>query len=314
MPSHAPNRPPLPLKAVENLKKCIRSRNTFLKADSLVIFVCGAMTKPDKPSNRDMFIRYAQKHFMNFQFFKAEDVFSALQERYYSDLLSLEDTLAEFSDCIIIILESEGAFAELGAFTIKDDLANIVLIINDVRFKTSLSFINQGPIAKADKKSIFRPTIHTQLNRILYAEPEIAERLGRIERKNNERIPLSSIAEFKSVKRKIKMLFLLDLIAFCSPLSRQDLIFLLKQLYGEHKFDIKVELSLLRTLRLIHWDEPYYVRSFDDNKLFFDFKGINEIQTRSEIVNYYHKYSKSRIGPLTRRALNEFPVAKTTGV
>ena len=107
-----------------------------------------------------MHLEYARNHFTNFRFFRAEEVFPALNEGHGNDLLTIEDQIGNYSDCIAIICESESAFAELGAFTLKEELVKQVLVINDERFKSSTSFITQGPIARANVKSQFKPAFY----------------------------------------------------------------------------------------------------------------------------------------------------------
>lgn len=247
-------------------------------------------------------MEYARKHLSHINFFMAEQIFSIFLESNY-DFLTIEDRLADYSDCIIIVLESNGAFAELGAFTIKDELAKIVLVINDYEFKKSDSFINYGPIAKVNQISKFKPTIYTNLNSILSIAPDIGERLEKIERKKNKRIDLSSFEKFNLCSAKVKMLFILDLIALCSPINYRELIDLLKSLYGDENFEIKIDISLLEALKLIHrTDNGYYVRNIVDKNMFYEFKGINEVFVRALIINYYHKYYRDKLKLLKSRS------------
>ena len=65
--------------------------------------------------------------------------------------MSLEHQITAIADKIVIVLESESALCELGAFTHKD-LRKKLVVINDSRFRASESFINTGPIAALDVK------------------------------------------------------------------------------------------------------------------------------------------------------------------
>jgi hypothetical protein len=52
---------------------------TYLKADSILVFVCGATPNLLVPGARDRLVQYAQKHLKHFQFFMAEDVFEGMR-------------------------------------------------------------------------------------------------------------------------------------------------------------------------------------------------------------------------------------------
>lgn len=82
-----------------------------------------------------------------------EDIF---EELLYSsrtkDLLSLEGILANSVDAIVLIPESPGSFAELGAFSNDETLRKKLICVLDEKYKKDKSFINQGPL-KLVKKS-----------------------------------------------------------------------------------------------------------------------------------------------------------------
>jgi len=76
-----------------------------------------------------------------------EDIFDELLYSSNSaDLLSLENLLADSVDAVIIIPESAGSFAELGAFANNEKLRSKMLCVVDIKYKRDKSFINQGPI------------------------------------------------------------------------------------------------------------------------------------------------------------------------
>jgi len=266
-----------------------------------VVFLCGAKPNLDAPCARDRILQYAKKHLSHFHFFMAEDVFSTLPSSPEIDLVELEKRLTGYSDCIIIVLESESAYAELGAFTFQDELAKMVMVISDSQHKNSSSFISQGPVARIKKHSRFKPTIYVNLGSVLTAAQEVSKSLEQIDKKYNKREPLQSFEEFKSCTPKIRMLFLHDLISIYAPLSHNELIFILKEFYGDFKFDINVELSLLQALKRVKKIDGNFLVSSAGSTLFFDFRGANVIKIRVDIVNHYHKYFKVRTKALKKR-------------
>jgi hypothetical protein len=294
-------RQPLHQGSLEDLRQCISSGQTYLTTSSIIVFTCGKAPNNNRPGGRDNLMTYAAKHLTNYSFFIAEQFFEVFQNKQAKDLLSLEDQLAKYCDCIIVVLESESAFSELGAFAIKDDLAKMMLIINDKEFIRSKSFIALGPIAKIDKMSKFKPTLYASINSILTVMPQVTERLGRISKQRITPLAVQDFNAFTALAPKHKLLFILDMIALLHPISHQELINTLKFIYGDNGYDINVEISLLIAMRLIESIEGYYVRISGDFGRFIRFYSINETHLRATIVNYYHKYSKKRCHILRKK-------------
>ena len=290
-----------PPKAVNAIKSVLGRSKTFLNTDATIVLACGKQPNPDYPGGRDHIIRYAEKHLKKFQFFIAEKIFELIGNTDI-DLLLLEAHLLDFCDCILIVLESESTYAELGAFAIDEKLAENMLVINDSDFEACQSFISLGPLARINKISRFRPVIHTDLKSILRAVPDLERRLSKIEKKNMKSYPLTDFKEFQEeAPAKVRMLFLLDMITFFQPLKHKEIIELLKTYYGDHSFDIHLDLHLLNALGLTTMIEGYYLRPADNQRFFFAYHGLNEISVRSEVVNHYHKYSRERVSILKDR-------------
>jgi hypothetical protein len=267
---------------------------TFLKADSILVFVCGAKPSTAVPGARDRLVQYAQRYLKHFQFFMAEDVFKALVADSNRDLLSIEASLADLSDCIIIILESEGAFAELGAFTVRDDLAGIVLAINDIEHRGGDSFLSLGPLAKLEKKK-FGPVIYGNLKSVLSTIPAIEQRLSKIKRTYNKRLDMSTSTAFHNRSAKHRALFIHDLLRVFAPLKKKDLAAILNTLYSSSSVDVEFELALLEALRLIkRTNASYLLPTTPPGALFFEYHGFDVAKARSAALNHYHKYQPLR--------------------
>ncbi|MDX2469931.1 MAG: retron St85 family effector protein, partial [SAR324 cluster bacterium] len=134
----------LPRKISDSLKGLVSEQIT-LKKTSNIVFICGKKPEYGQKGCRDWLLTYAKKNLPNINFFIPDAHFSANNK---NDLLSIENELAEYSDCVVIILESAGTFAELGAFSNNEKLVKKILVVNDSKFKDEKSFINEGPIQK----------------------------------------------------------------------------------------------------------------------------------------------------------------------
>ena len=111
------------------------------------MFLCGAdISMKDKLRYK---IANEFKYFWNsywYEIIYPEDIFDELLYSSRSkDLLSLENLLADSVDVILMIPESPGSFAELGAFANNEKLRAKIVCIIDEKYKKNKSFINQGP-------------------------------------------------------------------------------------------------------------------------------------------------------------------------
>jgi hypothetical protein len=218
----------------------------------------------------------------------------ALSGEHKSDLLTLEDKIADYSDCIIIICESPSAFAELGAFTHSDELVKQVLIINDRKFRSASSFIALGPVAKANKKSSFKPVIYADFRSVLKSVEEIKTRLETIERVNRQRRSLASADDFRKSRPKHRALFLADLIHLLSPTRLQEVVDVLRFIYGHSDFEIKLELALLRSFGLVKHVDGWLCYTPLESGFFYDY-AYGSVLLRGLVVRYYHQKHRDRL-------------------
>lgn len=113
------------------------------------VFLCGA-GKNEKGSVRaqiDKHLRDWRFFFYRYDIVYPEDLFDELlYGENHQDLLTLEGILADSVDAIVLIVESFGAVAELGAFASSNQLRKKLICVVDGKHKTSKSFINYGPV------------------------------------------------------------------------------------------------------------------------------------------------------------------------
>lgn len=113
------------------------------------IFLCGKDIN-DKTSMRFRIAEGLTKGFWysnNYDLIYPEDIFDELlYSSNATDLLSLENLLADSVDAVVVIPESAGSFTELGAFANNEKLRTKMICVVDVKYKRDKSFINQGPL------------------------------------------------------------------------------------------------------------------------------------------------------------------------
>jgi len=200
-----------------------------------LIFLCGANQAENVPSAR----RTAVKKFIGEisptnTVIYAEGIFNEIAKfGHQSNVLDVEHQISEVADKIIIILESESAFCELGAFAHKA-LRQKLIIINNSEFKASKSFINTGPIAAAlEAKApvlwyrmstdgrVRRDGIgatFTDLRKALEPTPTVPTK-----------IPFSKLSELGL--NKVSLYFIHDIVLFTGPIRLEEIITVLKIIF-----------------------------------------------------------------------------------
>lgn len=146
-----------PYELLLELKNAHRKRNLELTKEKLpkFVFLCGKDISIDDGGNRKLISELYSKN--------RRDIISVYSERLFTifdlnmvDLLSFEELLAELSDGIILFVESYGTACELGAFAMRDELLDKLLVINGREHIGKNTFINDGPIKKVQHRDMSR--------------------------------------------------------------------------------------------------------------------------------------------------------------
>ncbi|MFC0156280.1 retron St85 family effector protein [Xanthomonas dyei] len=71
----------------------------------------------------------------------------------YSDLVTFEEHLAGLSAVVVLVVESAGSIAELGAFSVSEPFLDRLLVVVSQDHYDESSFIRLGPIQKIENKA-----------------------------------------------------------------------------------------------------------------------------------------------------------------
>ncbi|PWW34571.1 hypothetical protein DFO83_11198 [Idiomarina loihiensis] len=154
-----------------------RRQNLFGKeSPPKILFICGG--DPRFCENRLHIEKYIKRHSENLVTFRAEYAWETMVElKSNINALALEESLAEFSDIVLILVESFGTAAELGAFSAGEPLREKLLPVLDKRFKSDESFINTGPVRWVNRDSRYGPCIFANFDSILTCMPDVLDRV-----------------------------------------------------------------------------------------------------------------------------------------
>lgn len=181
------------------------------------IFLCGAdIAQKDKL--RYQIAQSLSNWWYSFQYdiIYPEDIFEELlYGSHTKDLLSLENLLAESVDAVVLIPESPGSFAELGAFANDEKLRSKLICIVDKKYKKDKTFINQGPLKLVKK---------TNKHALIFVDPkDISKELAKLYYSLRKMKKNSS-----KISDKITLLqidnFILPSIYLLEPVSKATLI------------------------------------------------------------------------------------------
>ena len=176
---------------------------------------CRFPLRRGRRQNRENLRAYVRKRRPELGLFYAERAWEQIAARSGLGALKMEADLAALADLVIIIVESPGTFAELGAFSLSDPLRKKLLPIVDEQYKHAQSFISTGPLAWIDQQSEFRPTIDVAFPHILDAVEQIEERINRI-----RKAPALRLSDLAASPKHL-LFFLRDLLAVIQPATME---------------------------------------------------------------------------------------------
>jgi hypothetical protein len=81
----------------------------------------------------------------------AEEANQLYRDTDYHDLITFEEDIAKISAMVLVIAESAGSLAELGAFASNDETKNSLTIIMQEKYADAESFIRFGPVQRIKK-------------------------------------------------------------------------------------------------------------------------------------------------------------------
>lgn len=299
-------------KLLTTIRLYLFSETIWIRPSSALIFLCGGDIKK-RVTGRKSLLEYAKKHISNCHFFLAEDVFKLLEDKNHN-LLDTENTLAEYADCILIILESDGAKVELGSFAGNTKLSSKIIVINDTEFKEEKSFISLGPLDKINKESKFKIT-EKNVFPVIYAPlgEKIFEAYSKIEilleefvkSKKKRKLGIKNTDDFQKASQD-RMLFLADLIWIFSPITHKTLVKYILFIF-EEDFDLKFnkELSFLISLNMItrfeYRDNTYYYRSIkNEGDLFCEFSTLEKSFNLKKMFLLHFRRTNKSIAEITQ--------------
>ncbi len=241
---------------LKRLGLAIKASPPSLSRAKKLVFLCGANRDINVPSfRREAVKKFIERLSNDYSVIYAEAVFAELRNiGHRKNALDLEHEISEFADKIVIILESESAFCELGAFAHKT-LREKLVVINDARFRASESFINTGPISAMGE--VKAPVLWYPMSTMTRMSVDgigatfsgLKEALD-LNKSKRSLIVNRDLSDLK--KDKVSLYFVHDFVLFCGPISYRELVDIFLVVFGDKRYDLLSSLlGILRAAGLI---------------------------------------------------------------
>lgn len=205
-----------------------------IEQSNIDIFLCGGASSRTNISKRDQLRKQLEKN-GKISIFYPEEMFMEFLNRKKYDLLTLESFLADNSDLILIVCESPGSFAELGAFVNNERTLNKVVVLLQKKYKKAKSFIRQGPVQHIE--------LHNKEN-VIYFNDDMENLVREVNQHIDKKYWFYRSKKYQKYAPETKDINLIS----------GQFYFILLLLYFDNKIEIKQMHMLLREL--------YFARDF----------------------------------------------------
>ena len=224
-----------------------------------------------------------------------------LHDSIYPDLLTFESDLAQTSSLVVIALESPGAIAELGAFSVNSALKEKLIIILSEDHHNKKSFITLGPLRQLDGQNVFAyPFDYENL------EESLADYLDDIHQGMSERLEKQNKSEqFNKSNSGHIALLIYEFISIFGALKFKEIQSYLKILLDPPINDSKLrrliflltKLSLVTKTRMGNID--YHTTISQDRRILFSSKpAMKKFDVNAASIGaaaYYHSTAEERL-------------------
>ena len=195
------------------------------------VFLCGADLGDSKTGRHKLAKLFEE--YPRYKLLYPEDIFDDLMAgQGQQSLLVLENILADSVDSIVLLPESPGSFAELGAFASNSRLANKLICVGQKKYAKKKSFINYGPVR------LIKASDTGKVLNIAYGDLRSGDKRTRIYKRINDAI--TAIKKQNPVKRDVANIletenFILPAVYLIDSLGHKELYKLVQFATGQDK-------------------------------------------------------------------------------
>lgn len=239
----------------------------------------------------------------------AEDIQDWFRDGMYSDLVTFEQHLASLSSVILLIVESPGSIAELGAFSVAEPIGQRLITVIAEQYFESESFIRLGPINRLEDVTGRSPLVYDWFKRdpirnTLY--PVYEELRSKVEEVVRDVRGLLRDTFKEQVFRPNDpghcMIMICELCSLFGALSETEIVEYICDLNeGLNAHQVEQFLFLLKKCNILRvkpigHGRYYYAPGWDTHITFAfsDGQRVDRDRIRVEVFEYYKKEMKTR--------------------
>ena len=235
---------------LSNQQKQLRKRMVhFLKHAlavqrvSNIIFLCGGNNSGDM---RVCFKAYCETKLPDYELFMPEAAMGSIfsdDMRGQFDLADFEELVGDMSYAIIVFPEAPGSYAETGYFSAIPNLAKKCILVMDLKWQQSDSFLSLGPAKKIAEHSFFYPNIDLD-----YMNPEFEAIVSKIRTRRTSKIMKHlSLDKFAKLSTYEIAAMLHTIVHLCGIATISDIQYLLRAIF-KNQFSLPKVQKLLSIL------------------------------------------------------------------
>ncbi len=187
----------------------------------------------------------------------AEQANQLYRDTNYNDLISFEEDIARIAAMVLVIAESAGSLAELGAFAATDSIRTRLSVLLQTEFDSGESFVRYGPIRKIRNDDPTRVGVFPWRTKrdgtiIKRSAAPHYKTVAKFINKNLKRVPAEErFDRAASIQSFILILWVLHL---SQALSFTELTEVVNQLIPMDQHDVK---NKLYCMKLVGWVNEY---------------------------------------------------------
>lgn len=277
-------------------------------SDTPIVLLCGGKVNfkasandPDPPQAS---LRHAISNTHTaFETFRPEEITSWHHDAVFKDLMSFELELASICSLVVIILESEGALVELGAFSQSPELSEKIVAICPSQFKSATSFINLGILRFISEKAPTNVRSYPwEPTRPIDIAHEVISDVAADIQQELDKLPQSQV--LKVDQRSHVMVLICELLRLFTALKEHEILEYLEYLGVKiTKETLRGKLFLLQNFRLVktqdYSDALFFMRGKESyHKLRLSpkekDKPIDVLRFEIQCLDYYKNNAKHR--------------------
>lgn len=286
-------------------------------SSSPIVLLCGGKVlekeRPEDAAPPIASLRHALSlEFTKFEFFRPEEITDWQADGIYRNLMDIEKDLAGVCSLVVIVLESPGAIAELGAFSQLEDLKQKLMVFTSSDLDSENSFIRFGILRhiRATNKGSVRsyPWKVPVPDEPFSVDKSIVDDIVTDISDQIKSLPNSSL--FRSDNNSHIMVLIHQILLLFSALKRKELLeYLIFFNVTINDDELKRKLFLLERFRLVkkdkYSDSTFYIASDESyHRIRFSHSDAivyDSIRIKAVCLEFYkHVNDRHRLGFLKK--------------